>query len=352
VGADDAAAMNVNERNRHVIRRILPAVLAAVLVVALAGCGERKEPTNATGAAERVDLVLDYIPNADHAGIYTAIDSGEFKAADLDVRPRTPSDPAAPLKLLAAGRADLAISYEPELLLARAKGAKLVSIGALVQKPLTSIVSLGSKGIDRPEQLAGKKIGTAGIPYQDAYLKTILDQAGASDVRSINVGFNLVPALVSKRVDAVLGAFWNVEGVDLQRRKRHPHILRVDRIGVPTYNELIVVAREQDARSRGALLRRFMRALGRGHEALRAHTGLGVDALVKADRNLKPDLLRAQIKATLPVFFPSSSKRPFGYQDPTEWGRYAKWMFDHELLETEQNAVRAFTNEFLPGEGP
>ena len=78
------------------IRRILPAVLAAALIVALAGCGERKEPTAATGATERVDLVLDYIPNADHAGIYTAIDTGEFKAAGLDVRPRTPSDPAAP----------------------------------------------------------------------------------------------------------------------------------------------------------------------------------------------------------------------------------------------------------------
>jgi putative hydroxymethylpyrimidine transport system substrate-binding protein len=336
-----------------VIRRVLPAVLAVVLAAVLAGCGERKEPAAGTGATEPVDLVLDYVPNADHAGIYTAIATGEFKAAGLDVHPRTPSDPAAPLKLLAAGRADLAISYEPELLLARAKGAKLVSIGALVQKPLTSIVSLGSRGIDKPEQLKGKKIGTAGIPYQDAYLKTILAQAGlaSGDVHSINVGFNLVPALVSKRVDAVLGAFWNVEGVDLQRHERDPHILRVDQIGVPTYNELVVVAREQDARSRGALLRRFMRALGRGHARLRQHTGLGVDALVKADNNLKRGLLREQISATLPVFFPTSSKRPFGYQDPLQWRRYAAWMFDNKLLSSRQNADRAFTNEFLPGEG-
>ncbi|MDQ3677444.1 MAG: ABC transporter substrate-binding protein [Actinomycetota bacterium] len=335
------------------IRRAMPAVLAAMLVVVLSACGERKEPTDGAGAAERVDLVLDYIPNADHAGIYTAIGTGEFKAARLDVRARTPSDPAAPLKLLAAGRADLAISYEPELLLARAKGAKLVAIGALVQKPLTSIVSLGSRGIDKPAQLERKKIGTAGIPYQDAYLKTILAQAGVASerVRSVNVGFNLVPAIVSKRVDAVLGAFWNVEGVELKRRKRDPHILRVEKIGVPTYNELVIVAREQDARSRGPLLRRFMRALGRGHERLREHTGLGVNELVKADRNLKRGLLRAQIKATLPVFFPSSSKRPFGFQNPRDWRRYAKWMFDRDLLDRPQNADRAFTNEFLPGEG-
>jgi len=335
-----------------VIRRILPTVLAA-LVIVLAGCGERKEPAGGAGAAERVDLVLDYVPNADHAGIYTALGTDEFDAVGLDVRPRTPSDPAAPLRLLAAGRADLAISYEPELLLARAKGAKLVAIGALVQKPLTSIVSLGSEGVDRPAQLEGKKVGTAGIPYQDAYLKTILEQAGVASgrVRSVNVGFNLVPAIVSKRVDAVLGAFWNVEGVELQRRKRDPHILRVDQIGVPTYNELVIVAREQDARSRGALLRRFMRALGRGHQRLRQFTGLGVNELVKADPNLKRDVLRAQIQATLPVFFPSSSKRPFGFQDPLQWRRYAKWMFDNDLLEAPQNADRAFTNEFLPGEG-
>ncbi len=335
------------------IRRVLPAVLAAVLAIAVAGCGEREEPSAATGAAERVELVLDYIPNADHAGIYTALDSGEFKTAGLDVKARTPSDPAAPLKLLAAGRADLAISYEPELLLARAKGAKLVAIGALVQKPLTSIISIGARRIDRATELEDKRIGTAGIPYQDAYLKTIVERAGIApdSVRSINVGFNLVPAMVSKRVDATLGAFWNVEGVELQRDDRKPRILRVDELGVPTYNELIVVAREQDVRSRGALLRRFMRALGRGHDALREDPDAGVSALLKADANLRRGLLRAQVKATLPVFFPTSSKRPFGYMEPVQWRRYAQWMLDNMLLAGRQNTDRAFTNEFLPGEG-
>jgi putative hydroxymethylpyrimidine transport system substrate-binding protein len=338
-----------------VIRRARPtaaALLALILVLTLSACGERRE-SGAGGSNERLDLVLDYLPNADHAGIYTAIDSGEFKTAGLDVRPRTPSDPAEPLKLLAAGRADLAISYEPELLLARAKGAKLVSIGALVQKPLTSIVSLGSKAVDKPADLQGKKVATSGIPYQDAYLKTILGRARVAPVRvkSINVGFNLVPALISKRVDAALGMFWNVEGIELARQKRDPRILRVNQIGVPTYNELIVVARAQDVRSRGPLLRRFMRALGRGHMRVREHTGEGVQALVKAAPDLKPDLLGDQIRATVPVFFPASQKRPFGFQDPGEWRRYARWMFDNHLLSSPPNARRAFTNEFLPGQG-
>jgi putative hydroxymethylpyrimidine transport system substrate-binding protein len=336
-------------------RRVLSALLTVMLACGLVACGEKDEPGSgaASGPNERLNLLLDYLPNADHAGIYAAIGSGEFKTAALDVRVRTPSDPSLPLKLLAAGKADLAISYEPELLLARAKGAKLVSIGALVQKPLTSIVSLGHKAIKQPSELAGKTVGTAGIPYQDAYLKTILAGAGvdAGKVKAINVGFTLVPTLLSKRVDAVLGMFWNVEGVQLARQHRKPEILRVDSLGVPTYNELIIVAREQDVRSRGQVLRRFMRALGRGHAILRGNIGAGVNPLVKSAPDLDPAVQRAQVEATLPVFFPLGGKRPFGFQDPNEWRRYAQWMADRQLIPSANVAQRAFTNEFLPGEG-
>ena len=245
------------------------------------------------------------------------------------------------------------ISYEPELLLARNKGAKLVSIGALVQTPLTSIISVGAKAIRRPAQLEGRKVGTAGIPYQDAYLKTVLEEAGADParVKSVNVGFNLVPALLTKRVDAVLGMFWNVEGVELKRRDRHPVILRMNDVGVPTYNELVIVARETDVRTRGPLLRRFMRALGRGHTQLRSDLDAGVDALVTANPDLNAALQRAQVKATLPAFFPARSGRPFGFQDAAEWQRYAQWMARNRLISGPQIAQRAFTNEFLPGEG-
>lgn len=333
-------------------RRLVAPMIAVLLALGFAACGEKKE-TIGEAVTERVDLVLDYLPNADHAGIYAAIDTGKFEQAALDVEPRTPSDPSAPLKLLASGRADLAISYEPELLLARAQGAKLVSIGALVQRPLTSIVSIGKEAIRRPADLEGKKVGTAGIPYQDAYLETILERAGADpeSVRSIDVGFNLVPALLSKRVDAVLGMFWNVEGVELKRRDRKPVILRMDEIGVPTYNELVIVAREADVRSRGPILRRFMRALALGHQELREDIDTGVAALVKANPDLKARLQRAQIKATLPVFFPRDKTRPFGYQDERDWQRYSQWMQENGVIEDAGIGQRAFTNEFLPGEG-
>jgi len=336
-----------------IARRLVPATLAVLLALGLAACGEKKETTG-DAPRERVDLVLDYLPNADHAGIYAAMQKDEFTSAALDVKLRTPSDPSAPLKLLASGKADLAISYEPELLLARAAGAKLVSIGALVQRPLTSIVSLaGKNAIRRPAQLEGKKVGTAGIPYQDAYLKTILEDAGADPERvtSVNVGFNLVPALLTKRVDATLGMFWNVEGVQLRQQDRKPVILRMDEVGVPTYNELVIVAREADVRSRGPLLRRFMRALARGHEQLRKDLDSGVDALVKANPDLKASLQRAQVKATLPVFFPRDKTKPFGYQREQDWQRYSQWMEENEIIEDAGVGQRAFTNEFLPGEG-
>ncbi len=334
--------------------RALPAVLALLLIAAgLAACGEREETTAGSGRTEPLDLVLDYFPNADHAGIYNAIGRGEFERVGLKVKPRTPSDPSAPLKLLSAGRADLVISYEPELLLARAKGAKLVAIGALVQKPLTSIMSIGSNAIREPGQLEDKKVGTSGIPYQDAYLKTIVEEAGIDPdrVTTINVGFSLVPAMLTKKVDATLGAFWNVEGVELARRDRKPRILRMEQIGVPTYNELIVVAREQDVRTRGPLLRRFMRALALGHEALRDDIDGAVDELVKANPDLDRKLQRAQVEATLPVFFPRDRDKPFGYQDPAAWRRYTQWMLDNDLLSSPAGANRALTNEFLPGEG-
>jgi len=333
-------------------RRLPLLLIALALAASLAACGDKEAATSSSARAERLDLVLDYFPNADHAGIYAAIGRGDFRRAGLEVTPRTPSDPAAPLKLLAAGRADLAISYEPELLLARDKGLRLVSVGAIVQKPLTSIISIGKKAITKPGQLAGKTVGTAGIPYQDAYLKTILEDAGVDPgrVKTVNVGFNLTPAMLSRKVDATLGSFWNYEGVELERRRKDPSIIRVEQVGVPTYNELVIVAREEFARENGPTVRRFMQALANGTKALRADPETGVEPLLKANRDLERGLQLESVKRTLPVFFPEDEERPFGYQDPDEWRKYARWMVENKLLEKEGDS-RALTNEFLPGEG-
>jgi putative hydroxymethylpyrimidine transport system substrate-binding protein len=334
-----------------VIRRLALGLGLLASLFALAACGEKQDRTSAP-SAQRVRLMLDYLPNADHAGIYNAIADGAFSRAGLDVEPITPSDPAAPLKLLSAGRADVAISYEPELLLARDKGLKVVSIGALVQRPLTSIMSLPKAKVGSVADLRGKTVGTAGIPYQSAYLKTILAEAGvdAGSVKEVNVGFNLVPAMLSKKVDATLGAFWNVEGVELQRAKRDPVIIPVDKAGVPTYNELVLVVREADARHRGPYLRAFMRALAEGQQTLRDDPEQGVKGLLAANPDLDPADTLAQVRATLPAFFPTDTSKPFGWQDTAAWGRYGKWMLDNDLL-SKAPLPTSLTNEYLPGEG-
>jgi len=333
-------------------RRSLPLALLLCAVL-LAACGE-KEEDGAGGATEPLRVMLDYFPNADHAGIYAAQESGAYADAGLDVEITPPPDPSAPLKLLLAGKTDLAISYEPELLLARDKGAQLVAVGALVQKPLTSLMAVGKAKVRTPRDLRGKRVGTSGIPYQSAYLRTILERAGVDpgSVKETNVGFNLVPAMLSGKVDATLGAFWNYEGVDLERRDRDPVIQHMERLGVPTYSELVFVARRRDLdQDFGARVRRFMQATARGHETLRQDPQVGIDGLLAADSGLDRGLQEAAVKATLPVFFPDDEQRPFGYQDPAEWQRYADWMRDEGLITRPQTAEQVVTNEFLAGEG-
>jgi putative hydroxymethylpyrimidine transport system substrate-binding protein len=336
-----------------VTRRSIALPFACVaLLTPLTACGSKEDDTSATPALQRVTLMLDYFPNADHAPIYAAIARGDFRKAGLQIKVVTPSDPSAPLKLVSAGKADIAISYEPELLLARDKGAKVIGIGALVQDPLTSIIALGSAKIRTPADLAGKTIGTAGIPYQSAYLKTILEEAGIapSRVKETNVGFNLVPAMLSKKVDATLGAFWNYEGIQLAQAKKDPTIIRMPRAGVPTYDELVLVTREQTVRDRGPLLRRFVQALQAGALAVKADPAAGVDPLLAANKDLERPLQLASVKATLPSFFPADGEDPYGWQDPDEWKAYGEWMQANDLLRNPPNAA-AFTNEFLPGEG-
>jgi putative hydroxymethylpyrimidine transport system substrate-binding protein len=330
----------------------LTAVLA-VLSLGLAGCGEKKNAlAPSPGSAQPFTVMLDWFPNADHVGIYQALATGDFENAGLNVRVQVPSDPATPLRLLAAGKVDAAISYEPEVLLARNQGLQVVSVAAIVQQPLTSIVSLASKHITRPSQLRGKRVGDAGIAYQHAYLTTILQKAEVptSSVKEINVGANLVPALLSGRVDAVLGAYWNYEAIQLAQMHKRTNVIRMNQVGVPGYNELVVAVRASTIINHPDLVRRFVQALARGYESARADPSAAVQNLVKANSGLDQKLQLASVRATMPVFFPAGA-HPWGWQDPAQWSAYGQWMLSQHLISDPTSLVGASTNELLAGQG-
>ncbi len=326
-------------------------VLTALLVLAAtlaAGCGEKEESRN--GDSEPISLALDFYVNPDHAGIYTALDRGYFDDAGLEVEPQVPSDPSSPIRQVAAGRADLAISYEPEVVLARDQGLPVVAVAALVSRPLTSLISLPEAGISRPADLAGKTVATAGIAYQAAYLDAIADRAGVDpdDVTRVDVGLNLLPAVLSGRADAMLGGFSNVEGVDLAERGRHPRVVPVDRLGIPTYDELVLVADADRVAEDPESIRLFIAALERGTRAAQRDPAAAAEAILAAGDGLDPELTRAEIDRTLPLLLGDERGRPFGYMNAREWEAFAGFFADHGLTSTRPSAAELLTDELLP----
>jgi putative hydroxymethylpyrimidine transport system substrate-binding protein len=324
------------------------------LALSLAACGEKKETISApANAAQPLTLMLDWFPNADHVGIYQAMAEGDFQRAGLDVHVQVPSDPATPLQLLAAGRVDAAVSYEPEVLLARNRNLPVVSVAAIVQQPLTSIMSIGSKKIHTVAQLKGKTVGDAGIAYQHAYLQTILAHAGvpSASVKEVNVGSNLVPAMLAKRVDATLGGYWNYEAIQLAQMGKHPNVIRMNEVGVPNYDELVIAVRATTLTQHPDLIRRFVQALARGYESARSNPVVAVANLVRANPSLNPRLQLASVRAVLPALFPSASSQPWGWQDPTQWNTYGQWMLNEHLITNPEAVAQASTNEELAGQG-
>lgn len=326
------------------------ALLSAIVLIA--GCGEKSE-SGGGGELESFDLALDFFVNPDHAGIYSALDAGYFADAGLDVEPRVPSDPAAPIKQVAAGRVDLAISYEPEVMLARDQGLDVIAVGALIQEPLSSLISLPEAGIAEPADLEGKTVVTAGIPYQTAYLETILRQSGVdpADVEQVDVGLNLLQPVLSGRADAMFGGFRNVEGVQLAREGKNPRVQPVDQLGIPSYDELVLVARGESVAEDPEAIRLFIAALERGTNDAIADPQAATDTLVDASPELDQELTLAEVRATIP-FFPPPEGRPYGFMDPSEWMGFAGFLADQGQIQSRIGTKELLTNDLLPGEIP
>jgi putative hydroxymethylpyrimidine transport system substrate-binding protein len=329
-------------------------LLAALAALLLAACGAKRDQIEPVSAhAQNVTMMLDWFPNADHVGIYEAMANGDMKAAGINLHVETPPSPNAPLSLVEAGKVDVAVSYEPEVMLARDHKQTVLSIAALVQQPLTSLISVGSEHITSASQLRGKTVGTAGIPYQTAYLDTMLQHSGVpvSSVHQVNVGANLVPAMLTGRVDATLGGYWNYEAIQLRQAHKKPNVIPVSSGGVPTYDELVLVTTEKYFAGHVSLLRGLVQAIARGYYAVRANPAQGISALDSANPSLDPKLETAAVHASLHAFFPSHDK-PWGWQFQTEWNAYGKWMYEHHLIKHLAARDFASTNQLLAGQGP
>ena len=329
--------------------RITAVALAICAATIAVGCGEKTETTT-PGKPAPFTLALDFYINPDHAGIFEAIDSGYFREAGLDVQPQTPSDPSAPIREVAAGRVDLAISYEPEVLLAHDQGLPVKAVAALVPTPLTSLIWLRDSGIKNVKDLRGKTVATAGIPYQQAYLDTILDRAGVStdDVTTVDVQQNLLQPILAGRAQAMLGGFLNVEGVELERQGKNPTVIPVDKLGIPTYNELVVVANSDTLDEKSEDIRLFLDALERGTKAADADPAGATQDIVAADKGLDPQTTAVEVRKTLPLLVQADAKQ-YGYMDPNQWQKFAQFFADNGETKALPSIDDVLTNDLLPG---
>jgi putative hydroxymethylpyrimidine transport system substrate-binding protein len=325
--------------------------VAAIVCAATiaAGCGEKSESTT-PGTPQSLTLALDFYVNPDHAGIFEALDNGYFQDAGLEVDPQVPSDPSAPIREVAAGRADLAISYEPEVLLAHDQGLPVKAVAAIVPTPLTSLIWLKESGIQDVKDLRGKTVATAGIPYQEAYLQTILERAGltTNDVDAVDVQQGLLPAILGGRAQAMLGGFLNVEGVDLQQQGKDPTVIPVDKLGIPTYNELVLVANSDTLDDQSEEIRLFIDALERGTKAAVADPAGATKDILEAGKGLDPKTTRAEVDKTLPLLMPEDTKHPYGYMDPAAWEKFAHFFADHGVIKALPSTDDVLTNDLLP----
>jgi putative hydroxymethylpyrimidine transport system substrate-binding protein len=333
---------------RFLAALVAPAALAAALaavfaVVALAtACGTAKDP-----GGRRVSLALDWYPNSNHAGIYEAVKRGYFKDEGLDVNVYTPADPSTVLQTVGAGRDDFGISYQPDLLQARSEGIPVVSVLGIVQHPLNSVMALAASGIKRPGDLKGKKVGHPNIASNKAMLATMLATDGLklTDVELVDVGFDLVPALLSGQVDAVVGAYWTHESIVIELEGHKVNVMRMEEWGVPDFYELVLVTDESTLKNRRDVVERFTRAFRKGFEAAMANPQQSVGTLVELNRDsVNEPVERKGVDLLAPVWKAEAPK--FGWQAADRWRSFADWMKKEKFIRETLDPAKAFTNEF------
>jgi putative hydroxymethylpyrimidine transport system substrate-binding protein len=313
------------------------ALLASLLMSGPVARAAEKQPQSVT-------LMLDWFPNADHVPIYAAQQKGIFVRHGLTVDLLSPSDPSDPLKLVAAGKYPFAVNYQPSVTIARSQGLPVKAIGILVERPLNTISFLKKTGIQTPADLKGKTIGYAVAPLDVVLFEAIAGRAGLkkNDYELINIGFNITPALLSGRVDAVIGAYWNYEINELALEGQEAGYLPLEQHGVPDFYELVLITHDAYLKQRPDVVKRFMTAIQEAIQFTRAHPDAALKAYFEANPDVRQDLDARAFRDTLPVFAKTQ-------QHITEkWQRFAAFALKHGLISQPVEVADLFRNVLEP----
>jgi len=283
--------------------------------------------SNTLTASEKMSVVLDWFVNPDHGPLFIALEKGFFSRQVLDVSFQVPSNPNDPPKLVAAKNADIAVSYQPQHYLHVDQGLPLVRIATLVATPLNTLVVLADSDIKNLAQLKGKTVGYSIGGFETVILKAMLESQGLSldSVKLINVNFSLSPSLFSKSTDAVIGAFRNFELNQMDIEGRPGRAFYVEEYGIPSYDELILVARRDDIKA--LKYRKFIDALEEGVQFLVNHPDESWKLFIRGRKDLDNQLNRLAWRDTLPRF----ALRP-GALDRARYQRFAKFLKKHGLI--------------------
>jgi NitT/TauT family transport system substrate-binding protein/putative hydroxymethylpyrimidine transport system substrate-binding protein len=317
------------------MRRAAALLAAALLLAGIAGCGgSGAEP----GAPKGVTLVLDFLPNAVHSGIYAAQRQGYYGEEGIDLTIRQPGESTDAPKLLAAGRTEFAILDIHDLGIARERGLDVVGAMPIVQRPLAAVIARSEGPVRRPRDLAGHTVGVTGLPSDEAVVdsEVAADGGDPAEVHRVTIGFNAVSSLAAGKVDAATG-FWNAEGVALRRQGVPIRIFKVDRYGAPPYPELILTTSRRTLKRDPKLVDAVVAATRRGYRFTVRHSSRALGDLLAEVPSLDRSEQSAQLDALLPILRPA----PFDYAVLHRW---ARWDVDHGLLQSEPEVGALFVN--------